>query len=158
MYRSKKSSRNIPTLKDPKKGRLTKDPVRIPSIFNEHFASVGRNLASYLPSSQGSYMDYLAKSTSPASSFFFQPVTEAEVRLEILSIPNGKSHGLYSCPTQMLKHAHQYLRTFAPKSSYSEIFFISPLELVHKVLTPKMKKKNGGHRLCFGENGSGKMP
>ena len=34
-----------------------------------------------------------------------------------------------------------YLRTFAPKSSYGEIFFISPLELVDKVLTPKMKKK-----------------
>ena len=32
-----------------------------------------------------------------------------------------------------------YLRTFAPKSSYGEIFFISPLELVHKVFTPKMK-------------------
>ena len=52
----------------------------------------------------------------------------------------------------------RHLRTFAPKSSYGEIFFISPLELVHKVLTPKMKKKNGGHRLCFGETGSGKMP
>ena len=36
-----------------------------------------------------------------------------------------------------------YLRTFAPKSSYGEIFFISPLELVDKVLTPKMKKKMG---------------
>ena len=35
------------------------------------------------------------------------------------------------------------LRTFAPKSSYGEIFFISPLELVHKVLSPKMKKKMG---------------
>ena len=35
------------------------------------------------------------------------------------------------------------LRTFAPKSSYGEIFFISRLELVHKVLTPKMKKKMG---------------
>ena len=34
-------------------------------------------------------------------------------------------------------------RTFAPKSSYGEIFFISPLKLVHKVLTPKMKKKLG---------------
>ena len=33
------------------------------------------------------------------------------------------------------------LRTFAPKSSYGEIFFISCLELVDKVLTPKMKKK-----------------
>ena len=49
------------------------------------------------------------------------------------------------------------LRTFAPKSSYGEIFFISRLELVDKVLTQKMKKK-WGHRLCFGENGSGKMP
>ena len=36
-----------------------------------------------------------------------------------------------------------YLRTFAPKSSYGEIFFISPLELVDKVLTPKVKKKMG---------------
>ena len=53
---------------------------------------------------------------------------------------------------------HICLRTFAPKSSYVEIFFISPLELFHKVRTPKMEKKNGGHRLCFGENGSGKMP
>ena len=51
-----------------------------------------------------------------------------------------------------------YLRTFAPKSSYGEIFFICRLELGHKVLTLKMKKKMGGYRLCFGENGSGKMP
>ena len=65
-----------------------------------------------------------------------------------------------------LEHAHSfdlcvtlhYLRTFAPKSSYGEIFFISRLELVHKVLTPKNEKKIGGHRLCFGEIGSGKMP
>ena len=35
------------------------------------------------------------------------------------------------------------LRTFAPKSSYGEIFFISRLELVDKVLTPKMRKKMG---------------
>ena len=35
------------------------------------------------------------------------------------------------------------LRTFAPKSSYGEIFFISRLELVDKVLSPKMKKKMG---------------
>ena len=33
--------------------------------------------------------------------------------------------------------------TFAPKSSYGEIFFISRLELVDKILTPKIKKKMG---------------
>ena len=43
----------------------------------------------------------------------------------------------------MLGNLLVVLRTFAPKSSYGEIFFISPLELVHKVLTPKMKKKMG---------------
>ena len=37
----------------------------------------------------------------------------------------------------------QKLKTFAPKSSYGEIFFVSRLELGHKVLTPKMKKKLG---------------
>ena len=36
------------------------------------------------------------------------------------------------------------LRTFAPKSSYGEIFLIFPLELVDKVLSPKMKKKKIG--------------
>ena len=41
------------------------------------------------------------------------------------------------------KESGQQLRTFAPKSSYGEIFFISPLELDDKVLTPKMKKKMG---------------
>ena len=40
-------------------------------------------------------------------------------------------------------HSGHLLRTFAPKSSHGEIFFISPLELVDKVLNPKMKKKLG---------------
>ena len=35
------------------------------------------------------------------------------------------------------------LRMFAPNSSYSEIFFISRLELGHEVLTSKMKKTMG---------------
>jgi hypothetical protein len=32
-----------------------------------------------------------------------------EVRKEILSLANGKSHGLYSCPTQLLKYAHNII-------------------------------------------------
>ena len=42
---------------------------------------------------------------------------------------------------------HSFLRTFAPKYSYGEIFFISRLELVDKVLTPNMKKKWGSPTL-----------
>ena len=45
---------------------------------------------------QHSYVDFLAKSKSPQSSFYFRPVTASEVETEILSIPNKKTYGLYS--------------------------------------------------------------
>ena len=48
---------------------------------------------------------------------------------------HGQNNDSFHLPTS--------LRTFAPKSSYGEIFFISPLELVHKVLTPINEKKMG---------------
>ena len=50
----------------------------------------------------------------------------------------------YHALTWILVPRESPLRTFALKSSYGEIFFISPLELVDKVLTPKMKKKKMG--------------
>ena len=50
-------------------------------------------------------MDYLITSKSPDTSFFCKPVTSNEVKPEILSIPNNKSHGLYSSPTQLLKRS-----------------------------------------------------
>ena len=55
------------------------------------------------------------------------------------------------------------LWTFAQKSSHIEICFISRLKLGHKLLnsknekTNKTKTKRGGHRICFGEKGKGKM-
>jgi len=52
-----------------------------------------------------------------------------------ISLPNGYNN------TTLLLHV---IRTFAPKSSYGEIFFISPLKLIQKVLPPKMKKKKMG--------------
>ena len=33
----------------------------------------------------------------------FKSVTAREVELEILALPNNKSHSLYSCPTKLLK-------------------------------------------------------
>ena len=49
--------------------------------------------------------------------------------------------------TKVVVFEDSSLRTFAPKFSYGEIFFISRLELGHKVLTPKMKKKWGSPTL-----------
>ena len=51
-----------------------------------------------------------------------------------------------SFPVTLLRKLSN-LRTFAPKSSYGEIFFISRLQLVDKVLSPKMKKKWGSPTL-----------
>ena len=49
------------------------------------------------------FFDFLSQTKSPESSFVFDPVTREEVKLEIGSIPNNKSHGLYSCPPRLLK-------------------------------------------------------
>ena len=64
---------------------------------------LGKKLASKIPPAQKYYHEFLSKSKSPNRSFFFAPITPEEIKLEILSIPINKSHGLYSCPTQILK-------------------------------------------------------
>ena len=80
-----------------------KDVSKIPLIMNEHFASIGIKLASKLAPPRHSYFHYLSKCESPVSSFLFDTITPQEVKLEILSIPNSKSYGLYSAPTKLLK-------------------------------------------------------
>ena len=92
-------------LKDPNNNnKVTSKPSRISDILNEHFASVGNKLASKL-TSQSNHMNYLSKSRSPDSSFFFKPITPDDVKQEILLLTNSKSHGLYSCPAQLLKYS-----------------------------------------------------
>ena len=81
---------------------LIHQPETKPNILNEHLASVGTKLASKLPT-KSNHMDYLKKLKSPDSSFFSKPISPDDVKQEILSLPNNKSYGLYSCPTQLLK-------------------------------------------------------
>ena len=60
----------MPTLKDPSNNnQVTNGPSRIPSILNEHFASVGTKLASKLPT-KSNHRGYRKKLKSPDSSFF----------------------------------------------------------------------------------------
>ena len=42
-------------------------------------------------------------------SFFFNPVVASEIETEILSIPLNKAHGLYSCPTRILRSVRHIL-------------------------------------------------
>ena len=95
----------VPRVKPNDNDSVTSDPSRIANVLNDHFASVGPKLANKLPTVQRKYFDFLNRSNSPASSFAFNLVTPAEVELEILRIPINKSHGLYSCPTQLLKYS-----------------------------------------------------
>ena len=60
-------------------------------------------MANTLPPAQPSYLDFLNASETPITSFAFDLVIPDEVKQEISRIPNGKSHGLYSCRTKILK-------------------------------------------------------
>ena len=103
MFRRKKNLKTITAIKDPNnKNKLVKDSSHIPNIINEHFASVESKLASKIPSSQQNYLVFVDKNMSPMPSFFFQPITYDCVKTKILSLPNNKSHGLYSYPTKLL--------------------------------------------------------
>ena len=106
-HKSKKS-KPIGFVKDPDDNSMSNNPNRIAIILNEHFASVGPKLANKLPFVQRNYFEFLNRSCSPDTSFAFNLVTPTEVELEISRIPNNKSHGLYSCPTQVLKCVECY--------------------------------------------------
>ena len=104
LSRNSKNTNPIQFLKDPNNNySISSDPRRIATIINEHFSSVGPNLANKLPPAQHSYLDFLNASDTPITSFAFDLVILLEVKQEICRIPNGKPHGLYSCPTKILK-------------------------------------------------------
>ena len=99
-----KRSKTITSIKDPSDSeKVTRDPLNIANVLNKHFASVGPTLANNLPSAKRHFGDFLKTTKSPQSSFAFNLVTPEEVRSEISCIPKNKSHGLYSCPTPLLK-------------------------------------------------------
>ena len=86
-----KYHKTMPTLKDlSNNNQVTNGPSRIPSILNEHFASVGTKLASKLPT-KSNHRGYRKKLKSPDSSFFSKPISPDDVKQEILSLPNNKS-------------------------------------------------------------------
>ena len=116
LARKLKNTKPITFIKDPNDNDfVTSDPSRIANVFNDHFASVGPKLANKLPTVQREYFDFLNRSNSPDSSFAFNLVTPAEVELEILGIPINKSHGLYSCPTQLFKYSSNVISSILAK-------------------------------------------
>ena len=118
-----KNTKPITFSKDPNDNdSVTSDPSRIANVLNDHFASVGPKLANKLPTVQRNYFDFLNRYNSPDSLFAFNLVTPAEVELDILRIPINKSHGLYSCHTQLLKYSSNVI-----SSTLEEIINLSVL-------------------------------
>ena len=89
-------------MKSPLNQGISHDPLENANILNRHFASIGNRLASDLPSSDKSFRDYLPLNV-PSCSFVFDSVLPSEIELEIMLTPTNKSHGLYLCPTRLLK-------------------------------------------------------
>ena len=101
--RCQRKCKSVGKLQDPdNNNNLTNDSSRIPNTLNRHFSNVGNILARKLPPTERPFTEYIRKSSSTELSFFFKPVTPSEIQFQILSIPNSKSRGLYSCPTQFL--------------------------------------------------------
>ena len=103
----KKNSKRITSIRYPDNSNLTHNQLEIPNIFNKYFSSVGHKLASKLPPCNRHFTEFLNQNHE--NSFFFYSVTPTEIETEILSIPLNKAHGLYSCPTRILRCAKHIL-------------------------------------------------
>ena len=91
-------------MKRPANGGISHNISELPDILNNHFAAVGTKLASKISTSNTHFSEYLPNQTN-YNSFAFEPVSQAEIELEILSLPLNKAHGFYACPTRLLKYA-----------------------------------------------------
>ena len=133
-----KKSRHVNAIKDFNNGNMiNRNPQRIANILNEHFASVGEKLASKIPASADQ------KTKSPASSFMFKPVTAREVELEIMPLPNNKSHGLYSCPIKLLKYSSTIISDILDKIvNFSVTSGNYPSKLKKAKVIPVLKNEN----------------
>ena len=87
---------------------LSHNPFEIPNILNNYFTSVGPNLASKFSPSNLHFSEYFSR-LDYSDSFFFNPVSPAEIESEIMLLPLNKASGLYSIPTRILKSARHLI-------------------------------------------------
>ena len=137
--RKKKNSKVIAAMKRPLNQGISHDPLENANILNRHFASIRSRLASDLPSSVKSFRDYLPLNV-PSCSFVFDSVLPSDIEFEIMLTPINKCHGLYSCPTRLLKCSRHIisapLATLINNSVQRGIF---PSKLKHAKIIPIFK-------------------
>ena len=70
---------------------IIEDPNNIANIFNNHFSTIGANLAKEIPPSEKNCSDFLGKSNP--NSIFFTPTTRYEIIDIVSTLKNNKSAG-----------------------------------------------------------------
>ena len=73
----------------------------------------------------------------------FKPGTAREVELQILALPDNRSHCLYSCPTKLLKYSSTIISDILAKIvNLSVISGSYPLKLKKAKVIPLFKTEN----------------
>ena len=84
------------------KGKKVTDPRKIAKLFNDHYASVGRNI------DKKKFHDYL-RNIHVSKSFFLNPASPQEIFDIILSYDTKKALGPNSIPIYILKISNNSL-------------------------------------------------
>ena len=100
----KRKHKGIASLRNTRTQQISYNSSDHADILNSYFASVDPNLADKIPDSAHDFSEYLPINNF-RGSFVFETVLHSELECEIASIPYNKAHGLYSCPSRLLKCA-----------------------------------------------------
>ena len=97
----KAMNNHLPTKINKNGTELTADSKSIANAFNDYFANIGSNLASSIPSANGSSLSYFDQTNS--NTLFLLPTTCQEIEDIISNLKSNKANGPYSIPTKIIK-------------------------------------------------------
>ena len=102
------------------------DPQKMATIFNKFFVNVSKKIASAIPRTRKSPLDYLKHSND--KRFVLFSVAPEEMECLINSLQDGKAAGPYSIPVKLLKIiSHQIFIPFCMIINDSFLSGISPI-------------------------------
>lgn len=86
--------------------RTLTDPALIADEFNNYFSKVGQRLASKIKKSRPNYIE---RAGTNLNSFYFTPLTENELILQIKTLKNNRASGDDLITSEVIKHNHKHL-------------------------------------------------
>ena len=96
-----KPSANERTITIAENGKEITDQKEISSKFNNYFANIGKDIASQIPVTSKSPVDYLNRPL--CNSFYLFPTSSTEIEREIGKLQSGKAVGPSSLPVNIMK-------------------------------------------------------